>query len=178
MPKRSPLVDIEFQPGIDQLMSRVGSLPKVYIDELIDEVGEYAVGVFTEKQPRYKYISRAQAYPNAPAGPGWFSERQRKYVMARIDDGSINIPYHRTGQMMAAWKLRKGDDNFSLVNDAPGIQFVMGEQQSKHEEMVGWKKASVIIAGALTFRSSKFREAVNRAYQKAIRKLKFDDTAV
>ena len=166
-----PPVDIEFEPGIAQITSRISSLPDEYIAEVLEAIGDHALGVLKDSQPRYKYVSRAEAYPDAPAGPGWFSDRQRRYVMGAINRGEIVVPYHRTGEMAEAWIFGKSENTYRLSNTTPGVEFVMGDQQARQPALVGWKKASAIVAGALTFRSSKFRKAVQSAYQRALRKV-------
>ena len=172
MPTNKSGVSFEWHPAPEQVASRIGHLPKAYIAEVMDELGEYAVDVLKAEQPKYKHITRAQAYPNAPAGPGWFSHKQRRYVMAKIRSGEISIPYRRTGRMADAWKFTATDNSFVLSNPTAAAFYTMGEQQSRHEALVGWKKALKILQGALSFKSSKFRRAVEVAYHRALRKVK------
>jgi len=176
MPKKSG-VSLEFNPGIDQLASRISSLPPVYIEEVMDEVGDYAVGVMKDAQPKRKYVSRMAAY-----GKTWVSAKQRRFFMWAVSTGKIpgwvmtkdgpRGQYIRSGAMAEAWDINKTDDSFMLTNPTAAAFWTMGDQQARQPAMVGWKKAAKIIAGALTFRSSKFRQAVEVAYQRALRKVK------
>ena len=117
--------------------------------------GTRIVGVVTEavageivdimqSQPEetpYQYVSRAEAYPNAPAGPGWFSDKQRRYVMAAIRSGAIQIPYRRTGQISGAWQVEGRLSKARAVNNNAAAPYVFGQaQQSNHENLVGWQK--------------------------------------
>ena len=175
MPKKG-IIDIEFQPAIKQIAHRISSLPKAYQDEILDEVGDYGLEVL-KKYPRRKYVTRMAAY-----GRTWFSDRQRRWFMWAVGAGKIRGwkmtkdgpkgQYIRSGKMGDNWVLSGSGEQIAFKNETPGVQFVMGDKQSKHEEMVGWKKASKVLAGALTFRSSKFRNIVQKAYQRAIRKVK------
>ena len=180
MPPKDDFIGVEFDPGINQFMHRISSLPKVYQDEILDEMDDYGLEVL-RKYPKRKYVTRKQAY-----GKTWFNKhgdnRQRKWFMWAVStdqipgwrmtkDGPVG-QYKRSGKLGEAWKSSRQGDEVHYTNQAPGAVWVMGEKQSRHEEMVGWKKASAIMAGALTFRSSKFRTAVQKAYQRAIRKLK------
>ena len=160
------MIEVKFSPGIDQVVSRINSLPPVLKDEVLDEVGEYGLSVL-RKEPRQKYVTRKAAY-----GKTFFTDRQRRWFFWALSNGNINVPYRRTGSMSASWRMTRSENSVRYSNAAPGVNFVMGAEQSRHEKMVGWKKADDTIASQLTFRSSKFRTAVSRAYQAAIRKIK------
>ena len=164
-------VNAEFRPGLDQVASRFESLPEEYRDQAFLEISEYALDVLKNDQPKYKYVSRAEAYPDADYLPGWFSQRQHRYVMGKISSGEIVIPYRRTGALAEAWNLSKTDETYVFSNPSPAAQWAYGEKQARQLALVGWKKLSRIVAGAFTFRSSKFRNAVAEAYQRAIRKI-------
>ena len=158
--------------GADQIMSRIRSLPDETRKQIYEDVGEYGLTVIRE-YPKQRSVSRAQAYPNAPAGPGWFSDKQRKYVMAKIRRGDIKVPYSRTQTLANSWKATATKDDLVFSNMQKYAPYVMGNAaQSNHEKLVGWKKIVDIIDGKLSFKSSKFRDVVMSATQSAIRKLK------
>jgi hypothetical protein len=157
--------------GLDGLLSRISSLPKELQDEILADVSEYAMQILAE-YPQYRYISRAQAYGQQAGGLGWFSDAQRRYVMAAISEGKITIPYTRTGNLGASWTVTRSGDKIVISNSAQYAPYVVGfAAQSRHEKSVGWKKITDTLQ-KLSFRSSKFRDVVMGAVMKAIRKLK------
>lgn len=157
--------------GLEGLLSRISSLPAEAQDQIIADVGDYAKEVLSEYPPQ-KYISRAQAYGQQAGGPGWFSDKQRRYVMAQINSGGIVIPYARTGQLGRSWVLTHQGKSLVISNTAPSAPYVVGfAAQSRHEKAVGWKKVTEYL-DKLSFRSSKFRAVVMGAVQKAIRALR------
>jgi hypothetical protein len=162
-------ITVTFEPGIDQIVSRISSLPPDLIEQVLDDAGEYGVKILREAYPKQKNVTRARAYPDAPYAPGWFSAKQMRWFFANLDN--LNIPYNRTGAMGAAWQSSRTGNEVMFTNNSEAAIWTMGEKQSRHEALVGWKKASAIAAGELTFLSSKFRDMVQSAYQKVIRKL-------
>lgn len=157
--------------GLEDVASRISSLPEACKDEILTDVGEYGLTIIRQYAPQ-NYVSRAQAYPDAPAGPGWFSDKQRKFVMAGLRDGTLSSPYRRTGGLAASWSFERSGTAGFWASDYPAAPFVMGfAAQSRHEKLVGWKKITDWL-GQLSFRSSKYREVVMGAVQKAMRKVK------
>ena len=154
--------------GLEDLMNRIKMLPTETQKLILDDVGEYSRKTLAELQAKYKYVSRKQAY-----GVSFFSAKQRAYVMAAIRRGDITIPYRRTGTLAGGWRVQRGSKDYATItNNVPYAPYVQGIMQSRHEKLVGWKRVVDIIAGELSFRSSKFRAVTMAAYQKAIRKLR------
>ena len=170
-------VSFEWHPAPEQVASRIGHLPKAYIAEVMDELGEYAVDVLKAEQPKRKYVTRMAAY-----GKTWFSLKQKRWFMWAVSAGKIpgwvmtkdgpRGQYIRSGKMAEQWKFTATDNSFVLSNPTAAAFYTMVEQQSRHEALVGWKKALKILQGALSFKSSKFRRAVEVAYHRALRKVK------
>jgi hypothetical protein len=157
-------ISIEVQ-GLEQVMHRIRSLPDAARDEVLHDGAEYSLEVLRDEPPP-KYVTRTAAY-----GQPFQSDRQRRWFFAALNSGEISVPYHRTGEMKAGWNYHQAGFEVKFTNSAPGAQYVMGAKQSRHEKLVGWKKAQDIVDGKLSFRSSRFRSVIMRAYQKAIRKL-------
>lgn len=94
--------------------------------------------------PPYKLVRRRVAYPEVK---GWFSERQRRYVMARIREGTIDPGYpHRTGRYQRGWQKRQeGRSAFVVFNSLWYAKYVGGdEEQARQPRKVGWRKAGEI----------------------------------
>jgi hypothetical protein len=92
--------------------------------------------------PHYKYVTRRAAY-----GEPFVSEKQRRFVMAGIRDGSIS-PGHsnRTMTLKKGWKTTGERTRTRIINQVPYAQFVQGNlTQSAHEYKAGWKKVNVLI---------------------------------
>ena len=85
----------------------------------------------------------------APASPKyplrWNSERQRKYVMAKLRR-ERNLPYRRTGRVLQ-WRLEAvrsdpmnngGTLDIELRNDVPYAKYVYGDRQQLFHSDTGW----------------------------------------
>lgn len=90
------------------------------------------VGLATQTQ----HVLMSQKPPPPPRGNGGFvSDKQRKYVMAAIRDGRIEVPYRRgispgTQRMNRSFKLFKAPNTVYLTNSASYWQFVIGDKQA------------------------------------------------
>ena len=155
--------------GLEDVLWRIKSLPAEAQKQIIEDVGTYSEKVLQEKQPAQKYVSRRRAY-----GKPFFTAKQRRYFFWALKEGIIDVPYHRTGKLGKGWKVKRDPRAgwATITNAVPYAPYVQGMVQSRHEKLGGWKRVVDIIAGELSFRSSKFRTAVMTATQKAIRKLK------
>jgi hypothetical protein len=78
----------------------------------------------------------------------WTSERQRRYVMAKLREEN-NLPYERTNTLVAAWDAKfqlDGDGGaFALFNTSPVAPFVIGDKQQIFHEDTGWMYAPDVI---------------------------------
>ena len=162
----SDLIGISVEEIPHGIRDRLKKLPDDVSFYVTAAAGEYLAKKF-EKPPGYRYVSRAAAYPDAPAGPGWFSDRQRRWFFAALRRGAISIPYVRTGTLEGNWKVMPfGSRDHIVVNDTPYAGFVMGDQeQSRHEGMAGWKKLQSIVSENL----HGLRTSIGIATKKAIK---------
>lgn len=73
----------------------------------------------------------------------WASAKQRKFVMAMLRRTN-NLPYHRTGGMVNAWKvdilISDGTVIMSASNKAKATKYVTGKQQQPGHVASGWPK--------------------------------------
>jgi hypothetical protein len=158
--------------GVDEIAAKIKKLPGVVQDYVVDDLSKYYINVFKTSQPPQKFVTRAQAYPNAvirsPRGKrivGFFSWAQFKFVMALWSQGKV--PHRRTQAMRNAWRqVGEGERSF-IVNDAPGAQFVMGDEtQSRHEKLVGWQTVGVMISSHMPQAMKKVDAAIVKAFRK------------
>ena len=153
--------------GSDDLAKKLKALPPEAADAGVEAANEYILDVF-KSYPSYNYFSRSQAYPDAPAGPGWFSAKQRRYVMARMSDGGISVPYSRTQSLRNAWRtLGYGVDQI-VVNENPAAVYAYDDQrQARQMTGAGWKK----LGETLRDRTKRIVEKFDAGVKRAIKKL-------
>lgn len=164
-------IGIEIE-NLEQVTDYLLKLPTVFIDTAANAVMRYWLGVLRNPRnyPKQKSVTRAEAYPDAPAGPGWFSDKQRKYVMAAIRRGDIVTPYSRTNTLAKSWEIEGEGVNSFLVNTADYASYVIDpEGQSRHEAMVGWWTAPGPLEEPQRIRAAE--EAVDKAVSRAIKDL-------
>ena len=108
----------------------------------------------------YKHITVKQA-------GGWKSDKQRRYVMAKIREGKIDpgVP-HRTGEMQRAWDIQRMGDQERIINPLGYPNFVMqDEEQTLGHKKRGWRVVSVVvknnIAGALRYANAEVQKWLN-----------------
>ena len=124
----------------------IEELPARVRGKALLHVSEFFIKKF-KLYPRYKYKSRKAAYPEVQ---GFFSDKQRRFVMAAIADGRIQpgLP-HRTQTLKNSWKINKRDgelSKLSMVNDAPAAVFAYSPiYQARQLGLVGWEDTDTMI---------------------------------
>ena len=148
--------------GADVLADKLGKLSPEVQDAAINEINPYLVNVF-KTYPAYRHIKFKDAYGN------WFSDAQRKYVMARIREGTIRPGQpHRTQRMAKGWKILGEGRNSLIVNEVPYAAHLMSDtQQARMPAKIGWKQLQAII----TERMARIYEKAEVGAKKAIKRL-------
>jgi hypothetical protein len=87
--------------------------------------------------PAYKYVTRRSAF-----GVAFFSAKQRRYVMARIREGSIDpgAP-HRTGNFQRSWHTDGEGARTRIIGTLPHEQW-----PDRLTEKVGWRAVDDILS--------------------------------
>ena len=147
--------------GEEVVFDLLAKLPTEVQDAAIEEAYKYLLDVLRAYPPR-RYITRVSAY-----GTPFFTDRQRKWFFAALNSGEIDVPYRRTQGLGRAWKKHGFGQNAMLVNPTPGAEYVMGEKQSRHEAMVGWKTTDQIVEE----REARIMEKLEVGAEKALKKL-------
>jgi hypothetical protein len=104
-------------------------------------------------------IKKLSTEPGRPRYPiRWTSERQRKFVMAKLRRMG-QVPYQRTGAYAAAWQWQAQTTQdgglFTIFNDAktsrgePLEQYVQGVNQQGFHKDTGWIPTSAIMQEAI-----------------------------
>jgi hypothetical protein len=149
--------------GLEPLIRGFNNLTPTAQDMVVDNVSVYLLDTLRH-YPSYKYVGRRAAYPPT----GWQSEKQRKYVMAKITEGDIRIPYRRTQEMARAWKKIGGGAQAIIVNETEAAYYTMDDQgQARLNALMGWQKIKAIIEQ----RRAKILQIANAAVKRAARKV-------
>ena len=150
--------------GIEQLKALFKRVPVEIRKGAVEEATKYLIGDSShglKHMVKYSYVSRKDAY-----GHSFVSDKQRRYVMARIKEGSITPGRsNRTGGMVAGWGYTKqgGGYGATIYNKAKGAEFVYGDDtQANQIRMVGHRTISAVIKSNLAGAIMKVNEFVAR----------------
>jgi hypothetical protein len=120
--------------GIPELQAKLAQLPAAVADDGVEAADKQIVNIM-QAYGQYHYISRSQV--------PWASDKkqkQRRYVMAKMREGSIVVPYVRTQGLRNAWKTVGSGKTQIVVNESPYAGFVMGEGVQAHRfSLMGWE---------------------------------------
>lgn len=133
--------------GIEQISAFIKTVPHGTTRVALKAIAEWFIGTPERGLRRYspyKYITRARAY-----GQTFVSDKQRRYVMARIREGSIDpgAP-HRTGQTQRGWYATptNGGYGYTIKNDTPGAYYTRHNTgQARLNALAGWRKVREVI---------------------------------
>lgn len=111
----------------------------------------------------YRYVSRKSAF-----GQTFKSDRQRRFVMARIAEGSITPGRsNRTNGIKEGWIIQGSSTQERIVNAVPGVNYVFGKQQSRQIQKVGWRKTTDIIQTNIAGMARAAQLAINKLIQES-----------
>jgi len=122
---------------VGAIADTIAQLPKNIRGAATEVIAKEFVKRF-KKYPRYKYVSRGAAYPEVG---GFFSEKQRRFVMAGIKSGRIQPGKpHRTKRLQEGWHIEGKNTPLQVVNSEPAAVFAFHPiYQARQLAMVGWK---------------------------------------
>lgn len=133
--------------GIEKLQAFFKKVPVETRKIAVEEVAEYMLGNDSRGLRHYvgyKYVSRKAAY-----GQTFVSDRQRKYVMAKIREGEITPGReNRSGALKRGWTYKKqgGGYGATIFNKENHAQWVMGDDtQARQPRKVGWRRMKEVI---------------------------------
>jgi len=143
-------VGIDIQ-GITTLNERLKRLPKEAKDAGVEAANEYIVDIMKIEPPK----------PTRPFV--WSSDKQRKYVMAKIREGGYT---GRTQQLRNAWKTVGSGYNQIVANETPYAEFVQGDNQIIGHKTNDWKTTTDNLKAKGKEILKKFEGGVKRALKK------------
>jgi hypothetical protein len=123
--------------GLAGIKEAIDELPRKLRGKALQVGAEFLLKKF-KLYPRYKEVARAKAYPEVG---GFFSEKQRRFVMAGIKSGRI-VPgrSNRTMQAKNGWRIEGKGTGLSIVNDTPAAVYLYSPiYQARQLDLVGWK---------------------------------------
>ena len=126
--------------GIPELQRKLRHWPVDAQNAAVDATNKYLLDVL-KQYPPYVHVAYKDAYG------GWFSDKQRKYVMAKIREGSIRPGQPNRSQDMAkGWKVIDKGVSSMIVNELPYAGFLMGtDTQARMPKKIGWKTVGSIV---------------------------------
>ena len=160
----SDFIAIDTQ-GVLETQKMLAQIPDAITDDGTDNANKYLLNVVRAYAP-YKHITFQQAYG------GWFSEKQRRYVMARIKEGSITPGRSNRNQRLSrGWKIIGKGRNSLLANEVPYSPYVQGEagEQARMHTLIGWKGVDVIVKERMSKIVEQFMVGVNKALKRLAR---------
>jgi hypothetical protein len=87
--------------------------------------------------------------------------------MARIREGTITVPYPRSGKFGKGWKLQGHGINQTVINDVSYAKWVMGDMtQAKRQKIIGWKTRSEKLDKMHLEIAKRFREKTQEMIRK------------
>lgn len=140
------MVSLNVRTKPPNLAELISSLPRDLRGPAVETASVYLIGNSTrglKHYVAYNYVTRRAAY-----GQTFFSDRQRRKVMAMIRNGEILPGFpRRTGNTQRSWDIIHNGVNSRIVNTTAGAFYTVGDPgQSRHEEKVGWRRVGLIVA--------------------------------
>ena len=135
--------------GADEIRSRLDQIPAVAASRGVETASQYLamqLNNYYQAAP-YNYLSWAQGGPGSFGG--FFSEAQRRFVMASVADGSISIPYPRMGS--DPYHIEGSGWSAKIISDRLSMYYSMSDDgQTRMQALRGWNKISIWLNENLT----------------------------
>lgn len=125
------------EKGIPEIQAWMRTLPNGIKIAFMRAFTEYMIGDEhhgLRHEPGYKYVTPFQSYSGDPAK----AARQRAWIFSHLDQiGQDN----RTHDISNSWASKETSDwtRVQITNQAPGVGWVMGAQQSRQSRAAGWR---------------------------------------
>jgi len=133
--------------GVKEFKEFIKTVPRGVKIAAMREIATYIIGNDArglKHYPAYKHVTRKEAY-----GRTFVSDKQRRYVMAKIRSGEITpgTP-QRNNNYKRNWGFREQNSDWRRVdieNKAPHAGWVGGLNQARLNAKVGWRKYTEIV---------------------------------
>ena len=144
------LIGIDIQ-GIATIQNRLNKLPGLAKDMGVEAANEYIVNLMQVQPP----------VPNKPFV--WSSDKQRRYVMAKISKGGYT---RRTQELRNAWKTVGNGYQQMVVNETPYADYVQGDNQIIGHKTNNWQTIEMNLKNKGKEILKKFEGGVKSALKK------------
>lgn len=102
----------------------------------VDRVGRQAVDYLKQYPPRF-----------SGQGPGFKSERQRRWFFAALRAGQISVPYQRSGILGRGWRVTAhGQTQVEVTNDTEYTKWVQVQSSQARIHQGRWRTVEEAIA--------------------------------
>lgn len=154
--------------GEKEIQKQIDALPDAVKDAVTKDVLNLLLNV-ERKYPPFVHVTRAEAYPNAPAGPGWFSKKQRGFVMAAIREGTIKPGVKKRNQKLSkGWQIIGEGQTALLVNEVEYAPYLKDDVlQAGLPALAGWKKLSTDLKD----HAERISKTIQASAKKALKKV-------
>jgi len=151
--------------GIPELQEKLKRLSGVEPRREMSEAVAKFLRTELQKIPRQHYVSRKRAY-----GKSFDSDKQRRWFFASLADGSLKVPYRRSGKLRRDWQVMPfGATDYIVVNENPAAKWTQdADTQANMMRLRGWKTFQEILRR----QSDRIRQVANGVYDKWIRKMR------
>jgi len=148
------LIGIDIQ-GIATIQNRLSKLPKEAKDMGVESANEYIVNLMKVEPPvpHGKFV--------------WSSDKQRRYVMAKISEGGYT---GRTQRLRNAWQTVGEGYKQMVVNETPYADYVQGDNQIIGHKTNNWQT----ISSNLKNKGKDILKRFDAGVKKALKKLKLN----
>ena len=147
--------------GIDRVRAKLDKLPPAVADAGVESANGYLIDALKNEPTQ---VSIPWAAVGGPAAGGFYTERQRRFVMASLNDGSREVPYSRTHDMINAWHTQGEGREQTVVNtDDKVAPYVIGDKQARRPYMAGWDYYGATLQKNMRNMLNWFTKGVNAA---------------
>lgn len=162
------MAGIVFSSNWDAVIARLNSTDELVLAEMENGM-QVAVDLLKQAEAEYPPPGDYHLQGNNP--PPFFSPRQRRFFFAALRDGTIEVPYRRTGALAAAWKgvvERSGGVRGIVSNDSPVVGYVMGDRTQSRMFEGAWQRGAEIFNAQRSAVLGVLGDAARRAASKIL----------
>lgn len=146
-------IKVRKSEGLDEFIS---GLPRNVRGIASESVADYVIGNKQhglKHEPNYTFVTRTRAY-----GQPFQKDKQRRWFFWAKDKGIIKPGQeNRTHAVSEGWRKEGEKTNVRIVNEAEGVDWVMGKKQAAQPRLAGWHNFMIVI-------DSNMKGAIRQAY--------------
>ncbi len=142
--------------GIDSVNSKLVGLYPAVADAGVENANDYLLHALKQSPP-YTHV------PWSRVG-GFFTDRQRRYVFAMINQGFITPGQpNRSGMLNEGWRTYGDGKNQIVTNEVSYAPYVVGDSQTSMLNLSGWHLYTYTLQKNMTGIMTAFKQGVARA---------------